>query len=256
MTRLTPRTPDPRDPALQVYLLGEVDFDAALRFQHRLRYEISGDRDQAALILCEHPPLISVGRRGSHAHLRYDEAELRARRWPVRWVNRGGGCFLHLPGQLAVYPILPLDRLGLGVRDYLHRLGATIHDLVTDFSIRSPLRVDEAGVWVGDRLLAAFGVAVRDWVGYFGAYINLHPPLEPFRFIDVVPGNPGPMTSLTRERRGLVRPSLVRERLIEHFQNRFGFRRLALFSDHPALQGDLQRCREQPKVKGIHLDRA
>ena len=58
-----------RDSPLQVYLLGTVDFDALLRLQRRLHYEISGDRGQAALILCEHPPLITVGRHGSRAHI-------------------------------------------------------------------------------------------------------------------------------------------------------------------------------------------
>ena len=100
------------DSALQVYLLGTVDFEAALTLQRRLVYQISGERSLAALILCEHPPLITVGRKGSRAHILCGPEELCARRWPIRWVNRGGGCLLHLPGQLAVYPILPLDRLG------------------------------------------------------------------------------------------------------------------------------------------------
>src|SRR6266567_9392054 len=95
-------------PGLHVYLLGLVEFEAALRLQRLLVYQASGEPAQAALVLCEHPPLITVGRQGSHAHILYDREELAARRWPVRWVNRGGGCLLHLPGQLAVYPVLPL----------------------------------------------------------------------------------------------------------------------------------------------------
>src|SRR2546426_7889619 len=105
--------------ALRVYLLGLVEFEAALRLQRRLHYEVSGDRTQAGLILCEHPPLITVGRHGSHAHIGWQAEELRVRQWPIRWVNRGGGSWLHLPGQLAIYPIVPLDRLGLGVQAYL-----------------------------------------------------------------------------------------------------------------------------------------
>ena len=82
--------------ALQVYLLGTVDFEALLRFQRRLHYEISGDRSQAALILCEHPPLITVGRHGSRAHILMEPHELQVRGWRVRWVNRAGGCWLRL----------------------------------------------------------------------------------------------------------------------------------------------------------------
>src|SRR5438270_12839658 len=101
--------------ALQVYLLGTVEFEALLRLQRRLHYEISGDRGQAALVLCEHPPLITVGRHGSRAQILLEAQELKLRGWPVRWVNRGGGCWLHQPGQLSVYALVPLDQLGLGV---------------------------------------------------------------------------------------------------------------------------------------------
>src|SRR2546426_281708 len=88
------------DTALQVYLLGTVDLEAVLRLQRRLHFEISGQRDQAILLLCEHPPVITVGRQGSRAHIFCGPEELRSRRWNVRWVNRGGGCLLHAPGQL------------------------------------------------------------------------------------------------------------------------------------------------------------
>src|SRR5438132_90279 len=83
---------------MRVYLLGQVDFEIALGFQRRLVYEVRGDRDQAALVLCEHPRLLSIGRHGSWAHIQGGMEESRRRRWPVRWVNRGGGCLLHLPG--------------------------------------------------------------------------------------------------------------------------------------------------------------
>src|SRR5262249_1326980 len=104
---------------LQVYMLDTVDFEAMLSLQRRLVFDVSGDRDQAILLLCEHPPLISVGRQGSRSHIQYDPRDLHVRGWPVRWVNRGGGALLHAPGQLAIYSILPLDRLNLGLEDYL-----------------------------------------------------------------------------------------------------------------------------------------
>src|SRR5712692_8523012 len=110
------------DAVLQAYLLGSVEFGAALDLQRLLAYQVAGDRDQAALILCEHPPHITIGRQGSRAHVLLGAEELNVRGWRVRWVNRGGGTWLHVPGQLAVYPILPLDRLALGIPEYLQRL--------------------------------------------------------------------------------------------------------------------------------------
>jgi lipoyl(octanoyl) transferase len=223
------------DQTLQVYLLGSVEFEAFLRLQRRLQFDIAGDRTQAALIICEHPPLITVGRQGSRRHIRLENEELRLRRLNVRWVNRGGGCVLHGPGQLTLAPILPLDHLDCGVTEYLQRLGDTVRALLADFSVQAEVRPHDGGVWVGDRLLAAVGVSVRDWICGYGAYVNIHPALDLHRFVTTSQAEQFPMTSLERERRGPVRPALVRERLIEHFRQRFGFARVALFSDHPVL---------------------
>jgi lipoyl(octanoyl) transferase len=222
------------DTALQVYLLGAVDFEAALTLQRRLAYEVAGDRKRGALILCEHPPLITVGRQGSRAHILCEADELRARQWQVRWVNRGGGCLLHAPGQLAVYPVLALDRFSLGVQTYLDNLQAVLLALLADFSVTGTVHPGQPGVWVGDRLVASVGIAVREWVAYYGAVLNVNPALAPYRLVRSCAGAE-PMTSLARERRGPVRPSLVRQRLAEHFAARFPFSRVAYFSDHPSL---------------------
>jgi lipoyl(octanoyl) transferase len=226
----------PTGSALRVYLLGTVEFEAALGLQRVLAFHASGERESASLILCEHPPLISVGRDGSPADFRFDPDELRARRWPVRWVNRGGGTLLHLPGQLAVYPVVPLDWRGLGVAAYVERLQRVLVALLDDFGVPGVTRPGRPGVWAGGRLIAGVGVAVRDWVAYFGAVLNVNPDLYPFRMVRAAPGERESMTSLARERRGPVRPSLVRERLLEHFAAAFPFERTALFSSHPALE--------------------
>jgi len=223
----------PTAAVLQAYLLGQVDFESALAFQRRLVYDVAGDRAKAALVLCEHPPVITVGRAGSRRHILCEPDELLSRRWRVRWVNRGGGCLLHVPGQLAVYPVLPLDRLGLGLQAYLDRLQEVLVAVLDDFGVRGETRPGRPGVWVGARLIAGTGVAVRDWVAYYGAALNVNPELPPFRLVHS--GGDGPMTSLERERRAPLRPALVRQRLLEHLADRFGFPRTTLFSHHPAL---------------------
>jgi lipoyl(octanoyl) transferase len=223
-------------PLLRVYLLGQVDFDRALALQRALVYQAAQDPETAALVVCEHGPLITVGRQGNPAHIRFSPEELRGRRWPVRYVNRGGGCWLHLPGQLAIYPILPLLRHGLGVRSYLQRLQQVLIDALADFSVRGQTRPDQVGVWVGSRLIGGVGVAVRDWVTYFGLTFNVNPDLVPYRSVRASAPDDGPMTSLERERHGPLRPSLVRERLLEHFAARFSFERTALFFNHQVLE--------------------
>jgi lipoyl(octanoyl) transferase len=222
---------------LQVYLLGSLDFDTALSLQRRLVYEIAGDRTQAALILCEHPPLITVGRQGSWRHILAGFNELKDRRLAVRWVNRGGGCLLHALGQLAIYPILPLDHMQLSVPQYLNLLQDTLRAVLHDFSVHTTRHLEHPGLLVADRPIAEIGVAVRDWVSYYGAALNINPDLEPFHLVQTGGGGgAAPMTSLERERHGPLRPALVRQCLLEHFAARFGFERTTLFSDHAALR--------------------
>src|SRR5262245_42544072 len=232
------RFPNPKpELTLQAYLLGEVGFDALLALQRRLVYEVAGERDHGCLILCEHPPLITIGREGSRLHVGIDSTELAARGWPVRWVNRGGGCLLHLPGQVAAYAIVALDRLGLDPSDYVARLGRVVVDAAAAFGVTAELKPGRAGVWAGGRLLAHVGVAVRDWVAYYGFQLNVHPNLAAFRPVRCGGPDEPPMTSLERQRHAPQRMAGVRLQLVESFAERFGFAHTALFHSHPALPG-------------------
>jgi lipoyl(octanoyl) transferase len=218
---------------LEIYLFNRLRFDDLLLWQKRTVYEISGSRERAVLLMCEHEPLITVGREGSRADIRFDGDELRLRNWPVRWVNRGGGCLLHLPGQLAIYPILPLDRLGLDLPTYLDELRQVICDVVSDANVRAAER-HPSGVMVSGRLIAQVGVAVRNWVSYFGAALNINPDLEPFRRIDCgIAANP--MTSIERERRATINPHLVRQQVVDRMQERFRFERVIVRHQQPSL---------------------
>ncbi len=225
---------------LQVYLLGSLPFDAAVRLQRGLVYQLSGRDAGGALILCEHPPLVTIGRHGSPAQLRAGPEELAARGWPVRWVSRGGGAVLHLPGQLAVYPVLPLAGLGLDVRGYLGRLHQALIALLDDFGVRAETRRDQAGVWVGSRLVAAVGVAVRQQVTTFGAWLNVDADLTLFRLVQCGGRDDGPMTSLARERRGPVRPALVRQRMVEHVRDGLGFAQADVLFQAPTEPGHVR----------------
>jgi lipoyl(octanoyl) transferase len=151
----------------------------------------------------------------------------------VRWVGRGGGAILHLPGQLAVYPVLPLGRLGIDVGEHLRRLHGCLLDVLDDFGVRGETRPGEAGLWVADRQIAAVGVALRQQVTTFGATLNVDPDLTLFRHL----GAGAAYTSLARERRGPARPQLVRQRLVEHFVARFGFDGVDLVYPGPSQPG-------------------
>ena len=230
----TPTTAEHNNPdrALCAYLLGTVQFDAFLTLQRRLVYDISGDRDGAALLICDHPPGITIGREGSCADVRPGPDELHARGWPVRWVSRGGGTMLHLPGQVACYPVFPLDAAGITVARYLEELQKVVIELLRDYQIVGITNPCHPGIRVNERRIAHIGVAVRYGVTGYGLVINTDPDLGPFRDVHCG-GDTVPMTSIQRETAGRFRVQGVRQRLVELVAERFGFNRVSVFHTHP-----------------------
>jgi lipoyl(octanoyl) transferase len=218
--------------ALRAYFLGTLEFEAFLAFQRRLVYDISGDRNSSAVVICDHPPGITIGREGSRAHLRPGPEELDARGWPIRWVSRGGGTMLHLPGQVACYPILPLEVIGRTVAAYLGELQDLVVELLRNHELTGDPDPVHPGVGINGRRVAHFGVAVRNNITCFGLVLNADPDLAPFRDVRC-DGDLVPMTSLQREAAGRVRLTSVRQRLVELVAKRFGFDRVSVFHNYP-----------------------
>src|SRR5687768_18555260 len=114
--------PPPREAAIHIHLLGLVDYEDCLSLQRRLAYDALTRADgRIVVLICEHPPLITIGRSGSRAQVRLTGAELASRQLAIRYIGRGGGAILHAPGQLAIYPIAPLDWHGWTIGDYLRK---------------------------------------------------------------------------------------------------------------------------------------
>jgi lipoyl(octanoyl) transferase len=218
--------------ALRAYLLGTLTFEEFLALQRRLIYDTSGDRRAGALVVCDHPPGITIGREGSRAHVRPGPEELHARGWPVRWVSRGGGTMLHLAGQVACYPVLPLDVAGITLARYLTALQEIVVELLGDYGLHGTPDPDRPGVRVNGRRIAHVGVAVRDNITCFGTVLNVDPDLALFREVRC-DGDAVPMTSLQRETPARVRLTGVRQRLVELVGARFGFERVSVFHTHP-----------------------
>lgn len=231
---MTPAT-DP--PILEVYLLGLVDFEDAQRLQRRLVYDL-GEHGGASLVLCEHPPTISVGRSGSRIHIVPDDEELRSLGVAVHWVNRGGGCVLHLPGQLCVYLAVSLERLGLGLMGYLDRLDHVVLGVLDEFELKGSTRPDRSGVFLGQSRVASIGVAVNRWIAYHGLTLNVGPFLEPFEMLD----EPGPgayplrQTSMESRRQRPTPMPKVREAVVRRVESVFGLERHHVYTHHPLIR--------------------
>jgi lipoyl(octanoyl) transferase len=217
-------------PALQAFLLGQVDFDRVLAVQQRLVEEAHQRGDgQIVLLLCEHPTIITIGRSGSMGDVATASGPIRSGQIEVRWVNRGGGAILHCPGQLAIYPIVPLRWHRFSVGEFLARSQGGIVEALDDLNVPTTTPGHTA-VCGRTGQLATLGIAVRHWITYFGGYLNVCPSMGLFRLVEPK------MSSLVAERRGAVRMTAVRAALVHRLAERFGCDRYHLHTGHPLLR--------------------
>jgi lipoyl(octanoyl) transferase len=218
-------------------MLGLVDFAELQLLQRRIVYEL-GEHGGAALILCEHPPTISLGRSGSRAHIAADDVVLQSMGIRTFYVNRGGGCILHLPGQLAAYVLMPLAVCGLSVQTYLDRLQATVLEVLREFDLSGTAGTEVPGIFSGPARIATIGIAVSRWIAYHGLTLNVGPYLEMFDLLEE-PGigqSPVRQTSMESRRQRATPMSKVREALIRKVEETFGLRHHHLFTEHPQIR--------------------
>lgn len=235
MTRLAQLTEDatPAD-ALQAYLLGAVPVRSIYTLMRRLAYEVSGCRSSGVLVMCEHPPSVSVGRSGSLRQLALDPGAIRNRGWNIDWVAHGGRTMIHRPGQLAVYPVIALDAHSLSPARYLQRLHAVVREVLAQVAPAIELQSDDFGMLVSGRRLVSQGIAVRSGVASWGLTLNVNPDLESLAALRH-PDEPAPMTSLERETRSPLRRAALRQKFVEAFASAFGYSRTTVFHHHPLL---------------------
>ena len=187
------------------------------------------------LLICEHPPIITIGRGGSRGQVRATAEELTSRQIEVRWVNRGGGALVHAPGQVAVYPIVPLEHLGWTVGDYLRRLQTGLAAMLADIGLTVPVRSDLGGIWGRSGQLVAIGAAVKNWVAYHGAFVNVAPAMTLQRLVDADAERQVPLSSLVIERQQAVKMTSVRAALVARLAESFAAPRQHLYTGHPLL---------------------
>ena len=229
-------------PSLEAHLLGMIDFEQCLALQQRLAERIGQRHDgQICLLLCEHPEIITVGRGGSPSDVEIHSGLLKSRQLKVRWVKRGGRCLVHTPGQLAVYPIVPLWWHRFTVGEYLERLETAVLGCLRELGLNVHTRPDGHGIWGRTGQLAAFGVSVCDWVTRHGAFINVSPSMGLFRLVETDPEELTRMSCLVAEHRKPVRMATVRADLIRRLAEAFDCDRYHLYTGHPLLRRSRQR---------------
>ena len=130
------------------------------------------------LWLVEHPPVFTQGLAGKAEHV------LNAGDIPVIQTDRGGQVTYHGPGQMVAYPLLDLERLGLGVRKLVCDLEQVVIDMLAEYQVQSARKHGAPGVFVDGAKIASIGLKVRRGCTYHGLALNLDLDLSPFERIN------------------------------------------------------------------------
>jgi len=136
------------------------------------------------LLIVEHEPVITLGRREKTTNILSTSVELASEGIKVHPVERGGDVTYHGPGQLVLYPIVHLTQRSLSVRSFVYLLEETIIQVLADFGIRAGRNPQHRGVWVSHLKVAALGVAIRRWVSFHGIALNVSPDMDHFCHIN------------------------------------------------------------------------
>lgn len=166
--------------------LGRVDYQNAVEVQERLMSLRQNGKACDTLILLEHPPVLTVGRRGSEANILVPVETLRANGVGVHEVSRGGDVTYHGPGQIVGYPVFNLGNFGKDIKDFVWKIEEVIIRLLkNEFGIEA-FRDEKkyTGVWVGDNKITAIGIAVKKWVTMHGFAFNVNTDLSHFQWIN------------------------------------------------------------------------
>ncbi len=165
---------------LTVRDLGRLDYRAAWDVQLETHAAVAEGRTPPTLLLVEHPPVITFGKKGGRANLLADAVTLEAQGFSLHDIERGGDVTYHGPGQLVGYPILPIGRM---VRSYLRNLEAVMVQVLADYGLSGEGSPGYAGVWVGDEKVVAIGVAIKRNVSFHGFALNVSTDLSHFSYI-------------------------------------------------------------------------
>ena len=209
------------DPVLPMQDLGRVGYAPAYAEQIRrhervLASRLAGGPLVGEILLVEHDPVITISRRASaRDHLLATPEALARSGVAVEDTDRGGDITYHGPGQLVVYPIIDIERLGLGVHDHIRLMERAVIETCQHFGLDARRDSTATGVWINPPGLmdthhpdgvhpragkiAAMGVRVRKWITLHGLSLNVAPDLSHFELIVPCGLSGRPVTSLLRE---------------------------------------------------------
>ncbi|MBU3692421.1 MAG: lipoyl(octanoyl) transferase LipB [Candidatus Nanopelagicaceae bacterium] len=185
----------PKFSGLALKKLGLVDYESALELQREFHAAVADEEKPSTLLLLEHPPIFTAGRRTLDSELPTDGSK-------VIEVDRGGKITFHGPGQIVGYPIVKL-RNPNDVVGFVRELETALIGVCNEFGLNAERYCERSGVWLrdekGDRKIAAIGIRVARGVTMHGFALNVDPDLSYFDRIVPCGISDAQVTSMTVE---------------------------------------------------------
>lgn len=191
--------------------------------------KLQGQTVTGQLIFVEHLPVYTIGKSGNAANMLLNPVQLAEKHVECIKVDRGGDITYHGPGQLVAYPIIDLDRLGIGVREYVHRLEEIVIRTIADYGIAGERLEGATGVWLEShtpraRKICAIGVKCSRSITMHGLALNVNTDLTYFNNINPCGFVDKGVTSIEREVGHPVDFEEVKVRMRSHFEEVMGIR--------------------------------
>lgn len=166
--------------SLTVHKLGMINYKKALDLQLSLLEKRKHGEIGDTILLLEHPPTYTIGRKGNIKNLLIDYKNLIKRGIHFERVSRGGDITFHGPRQLVGYPIIDLNNFNRDVHRFLRKLEEVIILTLNDFGINGERVPELTGVWVEGEKIASIGLGVKKWITYHGFALNVNTDLTYF----------------------------------------------------------------------------
>jgi lipoate-protein ligase B len=202
-----------------------VAYAPALDLQHRVLSAVQNKTFVGGVILMlEHSPVYTLGRRGGRDNLCVAEDVLAQAGIDLVSTERGGDITYHAPGQLVVYPIVDLKKARLGVVDFVSALEEVMILTAADFGIDAVRNDLNRGVWIGTKKLGSIGIAVRCGVSFHGLALNVNTDLTPFGWINPCGLSGIGVISLQNELKKTIEMAQVRHAMVKSITKVFNIK--------------------------------
>lgn len=195
--------------------LGLIDYKSAYDIQKESVTRVL-DGEDPKILLCEHPPVITMGRMAKEAHILFTREQLKEKGVDIEYIDRGGDITLHAPGQLVIYPIFNLTNYRRDLHWYLRQLEDIVITTLGGFEVRGRREDGQTGVWVGPNKVVSMGIGVKRWVCFHGVGINVSTDLSLFSYIQPC-GLNVEMTSISHIIGRSVDMDQVKSKFLHHF---------------------------------------